>query len=79
MCVSTRNSARPAAHGARHRPSADAGRGQDLGRLGGGNLRTLLGDGARFEPMEIVSSFADLRGHNIGVTALDGARAGLAD
>ena len=43
-----------------------------------GNLRTLLGDGARSEAMEIVSSFADLRGHNIGVTALDGARAELA-
>ena len=29
--------------------------------------------------MELVSSFADLRGHDIGVTALDAGRAGLAD
>ncbi len=46
---------------------------------GAGNLRSLLGDGARFEAMELVSSFHELRGHNIGVTALDGERAGLAD
>ena len=46
---------------------------------GAGNLRTVLGDGARIEAMELVSSFEDLRGHNIGVTALDGARAGLAE
>ena len=39
----------------------------------------MLGDGARFEAMELVSSFEDLRGHNIGVTALDGAKAGLAE
>ena len=35
---------------------------------GAGNLRTMLGDGARFEAMELVLSFEDLRGHNIGVT-----------
>ena len=29
--------------------------------------------------MELVSSFANLRGHDIGVTALDAGRAGLAD
>ncbi len=46
---------------------------------GAGNLRTVLGDGARIEAMELVSSFEDLRGHNIGVTALDGARTGLAE
>ena len=44
-----------------------------------GNLRGLLGDGARMEAMELVSSFEELRGHNIGVTALDGGRSGLAD
>ena len=44
-----------------------------------GNLRTVLGDGARFEAMELVSSFEDMRGHNIGVTALDGGKSGLAD
>ena len=44
-----------------------------------GNLRGLLGDGARMEAMELVSRFEEMRGHNIGVTALDGGRAGLAD
>ena len=44
-----------------------------------GNLRTILGDGARFEALELVSNFAELRGHNIGVTALDGEKTGLAD
>ena len=44
-----------------------------------GNLRTVLGDGARFEAMELVSRFGELRGHNIGVTALDGEKTGLAD
>ena len=44
-----------------------------------GNLRTILGDGARAEAMELVSSFQELRGHNIGVTALDGEKTGLAD
>lgn len=46
---------------------------------GAGNLRGVLGDGARFEAMELVSRFEELRGHNIGVTALDGERAGIAD
>ena len=46
---------------------------------GAGNLRSLLGDGARFESMELVSSLDELRGHNIGVTALDGEETGLAD
>ena len=44
-----------------------------------GNLRNVLGDGARMEAIELVSSFEDLRGHNIGVTALDGARSGIAE
>ena len=44
-----------------------------------GNLRTVLGDGARIEAMELVSRFEELRGHNIGVTALDGEKIGLAD
>ena len=44
-----------------------------------GNLRSLLGDGARFEAAELLSSFHELRGHNIGVTALDGEKAGLAE
>ena len=44
-----------------------------------GNLRSLLGDGARFEAVELLSSFHELRGHNIGVTALDGENAGLAE
>ena len=44
-----------------------------------GNLRGVLGDGARAEAMELVSRFEGLRGHNIGVTALDGERAGIAD
>ena len=46
---------------------------------GAGNPRTVLGDGARIEAMELVSSFEDMRGHNIGVTALDGAKARLAE
>ena len=44
-----------------------------------GNLRTILGDGARMEALELVSRFEELRGHNIGVTALDGEKTGLAD
>ena len=44
-----------------------------------GNLRATLGDGARAGAMELVSSFGELRGHNIGVTALDAGRTGLAD
>ena len=44
-----------------------------------GNLRTVLGDRARAEAMELDSSFEEMRGHNIGVTALDGGKTGLAD
>jgi len=44
-----------------------------------GNLRTVLGDGARFEAMELVFRFEDMRGHNVGVTALDEDKSGLAD
>ena len=58
-----------------HTPDAD----KTLVVWGAGNLRTVLGDGARDEAMELVSSFEDMRGHNIGVTALDGARTGLAE
>lgn len=44
-----------------------------------GNLRGVLGDGARSEAMELVASFEEMRGHNIGVTALNGGKTGLAD